>query len=323
MKLNGSFILALAALSMTVLLLLPLTGCKCGASFSSASLSEGTMCRNINQQTHQPLDKTDTFFPDTAVINCTVKLSNAPADTEVKTQWTYLKGDVPGVTNYQLGEYSVKTDGTRYISFSLDAPDKGFPKGNYIVTCLVNGKKKMTVPFSVTGGVSTAPAQTAEVALANIFQNAGVGYTIRYPVDWEYETPKSGQVIIGGKQGTAASDVYVAIQAVPSTKAGGTYASVDEVLDSFNNPIKSADANARFYGDKAFVYTMQSGTKLNGKEITMEYTSQGQKFKTWRIAVPMSSGNVFLAWLYSAPLAIYDTYLPIAQGMLDSWNFTQ
>jgi hypothetical protein len=321
MKLNRSDVLALAVLAVTVLLLLPLAGCQCEASFSSASLSEGTMCRNINPQTHQPLDKTDIFSPDTEVINCTVKLSNAPADTEVKTQWTYVKGDVPGVTNYQMGEYSVKTDGTRYISFSLDAPDKGFPNGDYTVTCLVNGKKQLTVPFSVTGSASSVPTQTSTVALANTFQKAGFGYTIRYPADWEYETPKSGQVVIGGKQGTGAYDAYVAIQNVASTKAGGTVASVDAVLDSFKNPIRSADANARFYGEKAFVYTMQDGTKLNGKEITMEYVSQGQKFKTWRIAIPR--GNSFHAWLYEAPLAIYDTYLPLAQGMLESWNITQ
>ena len=320
MKLNRSCVLTPLALAATALLLLPLAGCKCSASFSSASLSEGTMCKNINPQTHQPLDKTDTFSTDTAVINLTVKLSNAPADTEVKTQWTYVKGDVPGVTNYQLGEYSVKTDGTRYISFSLDAPDKGFPKGDYTVTCLVNGKKKLTVPFSVKGGAGSVPAQTAKAALANTFQKAGFGYTIRYPADWEYETPTTYKVVIGGKQGTAAYDAYVAIQTVASPKAGGTVASVDAVLDSFKNPIKSADANAKFYGDKSFVYTMQGGTKLNGKEITIEYTSKGQKFKTWRIAIP--HGNLFHAWLYEAPLAIYDTYLPVAQGMLESWNIT-
>jgi hypothetical protein len=323
MKFNRSCVLALSALAVMALSLIPLAGCKCGASFSSASLSEATMCKNINPQTHQPLDTTDTFSPDTAVINCTVKLSNAPPDTEVKSQWTYLKGEAQGVTNYVLGEYPVKTDGTRYISFSLDAPDKGFPQGDYKVTFFINGKTKMTVPFSVKGSAGSAPAQTAKATLANTFQKAEFGYTINYPADWEYETPAAGKVIFGGKQGTAAYDAYVAIQNLISTKAGGTLASIDAVLDSFKDPIKSADANAKFYGEKAFVYTMQTGTKLNGKEITMEYASKGQKYKTWRIAVPKSSGNIFFAWLYEAPLAIYDTYLPLAQGMLDSWNITQ
>jgi hypothetical protein len=288
---------------------------------SQDTLSEATMCKNINPQTHQPLDKTDTFSPDTAVINLTVKLSNAPPDTEVNTQWTYVKGE--GVTNYQMGEYSVKTDGTRYISFSLDAPDKGFPRGDYAVTLQVNGKTKMTVPFSVKGGGGSAPAQTSGVPLANTFQEAGFGYTIKYPSDWAYEKPEKGDVIISGKQGTEAYEAIVRIQNVLSSKSGGTVANVDAVLDSFKNSIKSADANAKFYGEKAFVYTMPDGTKLNGKEITMEYTSKGQVFKTRRIAIPMSSGNIFLVWLYQARLAIYDTYLPIAQGMLDSWNFTQ
>ena len=49
-----------------------------GVSFTTARLSEAAMAASVDETTHQPIDKTDTFSSDAPIIFASVKLSNAP-----------------------------------------------------------------------------------------------------------------------------------------------------------------------------------------------------------------------------------------------------
>ncbi len=142
-------ILVLAALVVATLLLGSLVGCECGASYSSASLSEATMCKGVDAE-NRPVDKTDTFSPNTPEIFCSLKYSYAPEDTEIKAQLIYVQGEAQGVTNYTLSETSVKTkQNSGYGYFSFTPPTNGWPRGDYVVKLFVDGKEKLTVPFKV------------------------------------------------------------------------------------------------------------------------------------------------------------------------------
>lgn len=114
----------------------------------TASLSEATMCKSVDAQS-RPVDKTDVFSPTDPIIYCSVKVSNAPDDTEVKAQWIYVRGEAKDVTNYSLGEAPVTTTGTRYIKFSYEPPTKGYVRGDYVVKLFLDGKEKLAVPFKV------------------------------------------------------------------------------------------------------------------------------------------------------------------------------
>ncbi len=120
----------------------------CEAQFTTASLSEATMCENVNERM-QPIAPTNVFTTDTPEIFCSVKLSNAPSDTEVKAEWIYVKGELEGVEDHLLADYSVIAEGTRYLSFSFASPDAGWPRGEYEVIFHVDGKEALNVPFTV------------------------------------------------------------------------------------------------------------------------------------------------------------------------------
>jgi hypothetical protein len=142
-------IVALAALAVASMLLGSLAGCECQASYSSAYLSEATMCKSVDAH-QRPIDKTDIFSANDPKIYCSVKLSNAPDDTEVKAVWVIVQGEFQGqsLTNYTADEASVKAGGTKYASFYL-SQTKGFPTGDWAVKLFLNGKEELTVPFKV------------------------------------------------------------------------------------------------------------------------------------------------------------------------------
>jgi len=123
-------------------------GCEGEVSFTTAKLSEATMAQGVNDE-NKPVNPTNTFAPDSPQIWCSVKLSNAPEDTEVNSIWIYVGGELEDVTDFEIDQFSVVTDGTRYISFSMNRPDNGWPRGDYELGLYVDGKESETLPFSV------------------------------------------------------------------------------------------------------------------------------------------------------------------------------
>jgi len=131
---------------IVVLLLLAISFTAC--EVTTASLSEATMCRSVDSDM-RPIDATDIFTTDTPEIFCSVKLSSAPPDTEVKAEWIYVQGELEDTGNYLIDDYSVTAEGTLYLGFSLTKPEAGWPKGEYKVILYVDGKEKLSVPFTV------------------------------------------------------------------------------------------------------------------------------------------------------------------------------
>lgn len=142
-KLKWSFVvlISLSALMMSFL-------SACSVSFTTASLSDPSMAKSVDSTTYEAVTKSSVFTTADPVIYCSVKLSNAPSDTEVKSQWIYVQGEAD-MNNYLINETPINTDGTRYVAFSLEKPTAGWPKGDYVVKLLVDGKEKLQVPFKV------------------------------------------------------------------------------------------------------------------------------------------------------------------------------
>jgi pSer/pThr/pTyr-binding forkhead associated (FHA) protein len=116
--------------------------------FTTAKLSEATMTTGVDADM-LPLNATDVFTPDTPEIHCSVKLSNAPDDTEIKAEWVYLHGEREDLRNYMIDSTIVITEDTRYLDFSLTTPDNGWPIGEYELVLSMNDKEAMRVPFSI------------------------------------------------------------------------------------------------------------------------------------------------------------------------------
>ncbi|MCX6010262.1 MAG: hypothetical protein NTW48_09610 [Chloroflexi bacterium] len=320
MKKNYYRAAILVILAVASLLLGSLAGCECSAS--SASLSEATMCKNVDEE-YRPIEKTDVFAPDTPEIFCSFKYSYAPEDTEIKAQFIYVQGEVQEVTNRMIAETSVRTrENSGYGYFSCPSPPYGWTRGDYVVKLFVDGKEKLTVPFTVQTGTATT-AQPSGVPLANIFEEPGYGYTIRYPADWEYETGQNGTVTFMSKQGVQASGT-LAILNQASTKIGGIYKDVDAVMNAAINQQKDEDAGAMIYEAEPFTYIVEGGQQVIGKMVTMEYTDQGRKARRQVAVIPHNiDGESFHIVIYYAPVDVFDANHPTVQAMLQSWILTE
>ena len=162
---NRAFLVRVLLLAALVSAL-PLTGCSGEVSFTSAKLSEATMCLGVDGDA-KPVNPTSKFAVSTPEIFCSVKLSNAPADTEVGSEWVYVKGELSGYDNTVIDTLVLPAEGTQYIQFSLPRPDAGWPAGEYKLNLYVDGKESVSLPFTV-GASAVVPggASLSEVTMA-------------------------------------------------------------------------------------------------------------------------------------------------------------
>ncbi len=137
------------AFFFSLVILMSLFFIECDVSFSTAKLEEATMCTRVDETTKKPIEKTDVFKSDMSEIYCSVKLSNAPSDTKIRSEWIYVKGDAENLSDYKIDEFTITTEGTKYLSFSLSRPNNGFPKGEYLLKFYVDEKLKNNVSFRV------------------------------------------------------------------------------------------------------------------------------------------------------------------------------
>ena len=165
------YLKALLAVAISVLAVLPFAGCSGEVSFTTASLSEVTTALGTDADA-RPINPTNTFQVDTPEIFCSVKLSHAPSDTEVAAEWVYVEGELEGYDNHTIDTYSLVTDGDRYLYFSMEQPDDGWPVGTYKIVFYVDGKEETTAEFTVTGeanpfsGSTTASPTLTQATMA-------------------------------------------------------------------------------------------------------------------------------------------------------------
>lgn len=142
-----------------ILAVLPLSGCRSLMNLAGGappSVDAVVMCRDVDSE-GAPIDPATTFNTDTPEIFCSVKVSNAPANSRARVDWIYREGELEGVSNYIIDTATVTTEGTGYVSFSLSIPDAGWPEGLYELVLYMDDKKMETVRFSVSG---SGPTQT-------------------------------------------------------------------------------------------------------------------------------------------------------------------
>ena len=140
-------ILTVAVIIASLSLAIPLIGCQGEISFTTASLSEATMCLSVDDE-ERPVDATDVFSTDTLEIYTSAKLSNAPPDTEIKVEWIYIEGEVE-VSDYLIDTFVDTTEGSGYPWVAIVSSDGGWPRGKYKAVWYIDGKEKVSLTFTV------------------------------------------------------------------------------------------------------------------------------------------------------------------------------
>ncbi len=115
------------------------------------TISGAVMARDVQGNNYDPVGVTDTFAANQPIYHAVVTVNGAPSNTSVRAVWNSATA--------KLGEYEIKTDGSRNLDFTFKPDGGGLPTGSYHVDIYLNGTLNRTLNFTVAGGAGTpAPA---------------------------------------------------------------------------------------------------------------------------------------------------------------------
>ena len=305
-------------LCVAALLVIPVQG-KCGLfSRNKAKLSEPAMTDRIDQKTQAPIEIKDRFSPDTGTIYATIKLSDAPKNTEIKALF-YMLGD----SERQIAEDSFVTNGTGYVSFSLDGPPSGWPLSRYKVAFLLNGKVREELFFTVAS--DSTPAQKASTQQSSTpapatkpgyktFKDIQIGVSFELPDGWQfYVEAGSGNYIFNGPPGTDESEVTIVVQILDSRKGGKN----DLKLEMLNmiDQIEALEQSEIVKKDQIEISGVVAPFFL------ATYPAKNQAKQTVEFGhtqLGLDNEPYLLLISYAAPREIYQNKVDIFQHMMDS-----
>jgi len=119
------------------------------AGKNPASLVSDAALANAVDSEGKPVNASTSFLVNAEMIYLSVRLNNAPANTQVLVKLTYVDGEASDLANTSMYNDTKSGMGTGYIAFAMKPPPGGFPQGNYSVSVSVNGVEVSNMPFNV------------------------------------------------------------------------------------------------------------------------------------------------------------------------------
>ncbi len=113
-------------------------------------ITNGVTAQDVKGDNFDPVGITDAFPADQKIFHAVVTISNAPANTAVKVVWLTA-------ANAKMGEYEIKSDGSRNLDFTFKPSAGQLAAGNYKVEIYLNDKLDRTLVFAVSQAASAQP----------------------------------------------------------------------------------------------------------------------------------------------------------------------
>ncbi len=175
----------------------------CSVSVSTAKIEDAIMTTSINAE-GKPGDEVVSFPADAAVLYTSAKLMNAPDNTQIRIEWTYVTGN-------QLIDSIVLDSGniaSRYIYSNLE-PTQALPEGDYQVQYFVDSREEpdATVKFVVVA----AENKTTDANLAYLedtHMTSGIDAT-GMPIDTVTSVASSGTWYVSSILRDAQADTMI------------------------------------------------------------------------------------------------------------------
>jgi hypothetical protein len=172
---------------------------------------------------------------------------------------------------------------------------------------------------SASKAPAKAPAAAKPPPPPKRFADAGYGYAIQYPGDWEVSKPTTNIASFSGAQGTDAYYAVISIQNVQPPSATSAADATRAALADHQAMLKREASEVQVIGEQPLIY--KNGTlSLTGRQMVVTYTYAGERYRKWMVVVPRPDGAIAHIWAYTAPEIRFDTFRPIADTMLRSWT---
>ena len=170
--------------------------------------------------------------------------------------------------------------------------------------------KKASAPSPAKPPVPSAPSKR--------FDQAGYGYAIEYPGNWDVSRPSGDTASFSGKRGKRDFQVVVSIQNVRPATAKTPGQAAEQALTDLKTSLAREAGDFKIVGEKPLTYR-NGNLSLSGRQIVVTYSYSGERYRRWALVLPRPTGTVAHIWSYTAPDSLFVEFRPFADSMLKSW----
>lgn len=178
---------------------------------------------------------------------------------------------------------------------------------------------KAAATETAPAGPTAPPPSSQQTQGLKRFHEAKYGYAIDYPENWIASAEGPYTVVFSGPPGSDAYRSTVSVQNIQPPAASSPSDAASAVLDDIKQALGRTAGDLKFEAETP-LYREDATGRLSGRQFLVSYTHGGERFRKWAIVMPRRSGNVAYIWSYTAPIAAFDRFRPLAEQMLDSWN---
>lgn len=297
-----------------------LFGCESSIDTNAMTLSEPAMSEQVDSKTMAPIAPVDIFLPTVSTLNATVKLSDAPSDTTVTARFYFGEQD-----KKEIAQDAITTNGTGYLSFSLNPPESGWPLGTYQVEFYLGEDMKESLTFFIKNQLPVAVESTSPEGSASpptvkkdlkykVFKDEQFGFSLELPSSWNFRViGKNNDYLFRGPQESEEGEIVVIVQMI-DTRQPPQSTLIDEMLNQFNmitqgdgaKIVKKSDIRIAGITAPYFLATYPADNHQD-ETVTWGHTQLG-----------LQNGPIVLLISYAAPREIYQRNVDIFQHMMDT-----
>lgn len=173
-----------------------------------------------------------------------------------------------------------------------------------------------TTPAGI-GSPGEQPQATNQQGV-QVFNEPGYGFTMNYPLGWNYEIAGDGSVIFQGAQGSDDFYNIFMVMIIPTSRNGGKYSALNDVLyglreqyDSMNGEILNSEEVEAQIGNSTHrvLQVIANYDSIEGKVIEVSFIIE-------------RDSNYYYQLIYSAPEEISEAYIDmIMSDVVNTFNF--
>jgi len=159
-----------------------------------------------------------------------------------------------------------------------------------------------------------------------VFEPRTWGYRLTFPGQWIARTPRPYTLVLSGPEGSDAFYATVTLQnrrvddGIPPEQAA------EQVLSAYREDLQSRYESLQVLRDTIFrpppnTVDGQRSDLPHGRQLVVAWkTPNGVPMYQWAVCRPRPHGSVAHLWAFTGDSALFDTYLPIARAILDTWS---
>jgi len=174
-----------------------------------------------------------------------------------------------------------------------------------------------TVPAG-TGSQGEQSQATTQQGV-NVFNEPGYGFTMNYPQGWNYRIDADGTIIFQGAQGSDDFYNIFMVIVIPTSRNGGNYSSLNDVLSGLRKLYDSLDGEILAVEE---VEAQIGNLTHRVLQVIANYDSSEGSIIEVQFIIERDS-NYYYQLLYSAPEEISEAYIDmIMSDVVNTFNFT-